>query len=111
MNQVTETPPHLEYFERLLSLDRSGALKLVDRFLSEHDNDVAVLYSKVLVPALIHTGEQWLEDRISVAHEHYISEVTRDLILRYGPRLWADRSNYLGTAVACCTRTNAMSSV
>ncbi|WP_169976662.1 cobalamin B12-binding domain-containing protein [Tautonia rosea] len=102
MTTTAQTPPHLAYFERLVQLDRPGAMTLVERFLLERDGDVASLYDEVLVPALIHTGQEWQEDRISVAHEHYISEVTRDLILRHGPRIWASPDAIRGTAVACC---------
>jgi methanogenic corrinoid protein MtbC1 len=77
-------------------------MTLVARFLADRGGDVASLYDEVLVPALIHTGQEWQEDRISVAHEHYISEVTRDLILRHGPRIWASPNAVKGTAVACC---------
>ncbi|WP_161602175.1 cobalamin B12-binding domain-containing protein [Tautonia marina] len=102
MTSTTPMPPHLAYFDRLVQLDRPGAMSLVERFLVEHNGDVASLYDEVLVPALIHTGQEWQEDRISVAHEHYISEVTRDLILRHGPRIWARPDAITGTAVACC---------
>lgn len=102
MTSTTKMPPHLAYFERLVQLDRPGAMNLVERFLLDRDGDVASLYDEVLVPALIHTGQEWQEDRISVAHEHYISEVTRDLILRHGPRIWARPGAISGTAVACC---------
>jgi methanogenic corrinoid protein MtbC1 len=102
MDTATQMPPHLAYFERLVQLDRPGAIGLVDRFLIERDGDVASLYDEVLIPALIHTGQEWQEARISVAHEHYISEVTRDLILRHGPRIWASPGAIRGTAVACC---------
>ena len=99
---TTDAPLYLDYYEHLLRLDRAGALRVVDGYLAERGGDVAGLYADVLVPALIHTGQQWQEERISVAHEHYISEVTRDLILRYGPRIWAANVGASGAAVACC---------
>lgn len=102
MTSTIPMPPHLAYFDRLVQLDRPGAMSLVERFLVEHDGNVVSLYDEVLVPALIHTGQEWQEDRISVAHEHYIIEVTRDLILRHGPRIWARPDVITGTAVACC---------
>lgn len=105
MSTTSPTSPHLAYFERLLQLDRPGAKALVDRFLKERGGDVTSLYDEILIPALIHTGNEWQEDRISVAHEHYISEVTRDLILRHGPRLWASPEAIHGSAVACCAPT------
>lgn len=82
------TPAYLAYFQRLLQLDRQGALSLVNAYLAEHSGDIVRLYNEVLMPALIHAGAEWEADRISVAHEHYISEVTRDLIFRLGPLLW-----------------------
>ncbi len=102
------TPPYLEYFERLRRLDRQGAISLVEHYLSEV-GDVERLYSDVFMPAMVHTGEEWEHDRISVAHEHYISEVTRDLIHQYGHgrrrRAWridgASGAEGL-TAVCCC---------
>ena len=60
------------------------------------------LYVDVLMPAMVHTGREWEADRISVAHEHYISEVTRDLIRQYGPRLYADLDEDGPVAVATC---------
>ncbi len=93
--------PHLEYFERLLRLDRPGALRVVENYLAQ-GGDVEGLYDEILTPALILTGQEWEADRISVAHEHYISEVTRDLIYRYGPRMWSEFVPGRPTAVSCC---------
>ena len=49
-----------------------------------------------------HAGRQWQLGRISVAHEHYISEVTRELVRRYGPRMYADVPARGPVAVLCC---------
>jgi len=104
---MTEVPLYLDYFERLRRLDRRGAVALVRGYLAERD-DVEGLYVDVLMPALIHTGREWERDRISVAHEHYISEVTRDLVRQFGPRLWSEPGGTapapvaVAVAVACC---------
>jgi len=102
---MTEVPLYLDYFERLRRLDRRGAVELVRGYLAERD-DVEGLYVDVLMPALIHTGREWERDRISVAHEHYISEVTRDLVRQFGPRLWSEPGGTapvaVAVAVACC---------
>ncbi len=95
------TPIYLDYYERLRDLDRTGAVALVQGYLSER-GDVEGLYLDVLMPAMVHTGREWERDRISVAHEHYISEVTRDLIRQYGPQLWTDPASAAPVAVACC---------
>lgn len=97
---MVETPPlHLEYYERLRQFDRHGALALADEFIAR-TGDVEGLYVDVLVPAMVHAGREWELDRISVAHEHYISEVTRELIRRIGSRLWVPAEGPV--AVACC---------
>lgn len=102
------TPAYLEYYERLRRLDRQGAISLVEHYLSEV-GDVERLYSDVFMPAMVHTGDEWEQDRISVAHEHYISEVTRDLIHQYGRgrrrRPWRNEGGPAAeglTAVCCC---------
>ncbi|RUL88422.1 cobalamin B12-binding domain-containing protein [Tautonia sociabilis] len=102
MNAAADPSPFFAYDRRLVQLDRLGAVELVDRFLEGSGHDVAALDSDVFVPALELTGQQWEEGRITVAHEHSISEVTRDLILRHGPRLWAAPEAITGTAVSCC---------
>jgi methanogenic corrinoid protein MtbC1 len=98
---MADYPPHLEYVNHLLRLDRRAAEGVVDRFL-EHGGDVAGVYADILMPALIHTGREWEHDRISVAHEHYISEVTRELIRSLGPRMWSHAEGEGPSAVACC---------
>ena len=47
-------------------------------------------------------GREWEAGRISVAHEHYISEVTRDVIRQYGPRTWPEAAAGGPVAVTCC---------
>lgn len=98
---VAERPLYLEYFERLRRLDRPGALALVEDYLAT-SGDVLGVYSEILMPALRHTGDEWAADRLSVAHEHYISEVTRELIRGLGPRLWVEAGHPGPVAVAGC---------
>ncbi|HEX8200890.1 MAG TPA: cobalamin B12-binding domain-containing protein, partial [Isosphaeraceae bacterium] len=99
---MTVLDPDLEYYRRLLSFDWPGAIAVVDRYLAERVGDVEGLYAEVLAPALVHTGREWEQGRISVAHEHYISEVTRDVIRRHGRRLWEHAPGSGPVAVACC---------
>lgn len=92
---------YLDYYEKLIRLDRRGAIEVVNQHLAR-DGDIEAVYSQILMPALVHTGREWELDHISVAHEHYISEVTRDLIRQLGPRMWADEPGNGPVAVACC---------
>jgi methanogenic corrinoid protein MtbC1 len=100
-NLVAGQPLYLQYYQRLRQMDRWGAIDLVEQYLSGA-GDVEGLYADILMPALVHAGSEWEADRISVAHEHYISEVTRDLIRRVGRRMWAHVPNHGPVALACC---------
>lgn len=82
-------PQH--YFEALRRFDRRGAARLVQDYL-DGGGHIEGLFVDVLMPAMILTGEEWEAARISVAHEHYISEVTRDLIHQYGHETWTVHS-------------------
>jgi methanogenic corrinoid protein MtbC1 len=98
---MPESALHLEYYDRLLRFDRGGALELVRAYL-DGLGDVEGLYPDVLMPAMVHAGEEWAADRIGVSHEHYISEVTRDVIHRFGHARWAGVLSGGPVAVACC---------
>lgn len=97
---MTTLEPSLELFGRLMALDRRGAFALVEDYLAERP-DVADFYADVLEPALLHAGREWEQGRISVAHEHYISEAARELVRRYGPRIWSEDPGPSPVAVAC----------
>lgn len=77
--------PYLEYYDHLLRLDRRQAEQVVARYLAEQ-GDVVGLFVDVLMAALEHTGSEWERGKITVAHEHFISKVTSDLVRRFGPR-------------------------
>lgn len=100
MSTVDFTLPQ-RYFDTLRRFDRQGACRLVQEFLND-GGDVEGLFVDVLMPAMILTGEEWAADRISVAHEHYISEVTRDLIHHYRHEPWTGALFGGPIAVACC---------
>jgi methanogenic corrinoid protein MtbC1 len=84
-----------------MRFDRSGAVGLVEEYL-ETGGDVVGAYCDVLMPAMRHVGAEWEADRLSVAHEHYVSEVTRDLIQRLGSRVWVEVDPAGPLAVAGC---------
>ena len=98
---MCDDPAYLQYFRSLRALNRRDAEAVVDRYLAD-GGDIEGLYTDVLMPAMDHVGRQWQLGRISVAHEHYISEVTRELVRRYGPRMYADVPARGPVAVLCC---------
>jgi methanogenic corrinoid protein MtbC1 len=82
-------PAYLMYYRSLRALKRREAEAIIERYLAD-GGSIEGLYADVLMPAMDYVGRQWQLGRISVAHEHYISEVSRDLVGRYGPRMYAD---------------------
>jgi methanogenic corrinoid protein MtbC1 len=78
--------PYLEYYGHLLRLDRRQAGEVVARYLDEQ-GDVVGLFVDVFMAALVHTGSEWERGKITVAHEHFISQVTSDQVRQLGPRL------------------------
>jgi methanogenic corrinoid protein MtbC1 len=86
---MTGDPAYLKYYRSLRALNRRDAEAIIESYLAD-DGSIEGLYADVLMPAMDHVGRQWQLGRISVAHEHYISEVTRDLVSRYGPRMYAN---------------------
>ena len=100
---MTTLARHIEFFNRLVKLDSKGAHAVVEAYVDEHSNPLD-LYADLLEPALLHAGREWECGRISVAHEHYLSEVIQDMIRRLGPRIGADAPAPVGApvGVACC---------
>ncbi len=97
---TSEASVHRVYFDTLIKLDRTGAFNLAESYLC-NQGDVLDLYVEVLGPAMIHAGKEWQAGRISEADEHYISEVTCDIIRRYGPLSFAKLETGSPVAVAC----------
>ena len=98
---MTDDPAYLVYYRSLRALNRRDAEATVESYLAD-GGSIEGLYADVFMPAMAHSGRQWQLGRISVAHEHYISEVTRDLVGRYGPRMYADVPVGGPVAVLCC---------
>ena len=97
----TRVPPYIEYYDKLLALDLAGARGVAEAFLADQGS-VESLYVDLFDPALVHAGLEWQRDRISIAHEHFITEVTRGLILRYGPKIWQSTREDAPVGLACC---------
>ncbi len=88
LSRTIEQIRDLTHDLRPMTLDRSDAEAIAESYLAD-GGSVEGLYADVFMPAMDHSGRQWQLGRITVAHEHYISEVTRDLVGRYGPRMYA----------------------
>lgn len=94
-------PAYLSYYKALRRLDRPAALAVAESYLAA-TGDVVGLYVDVFEAAQRYAGLEWAAGRLSVAHEHALSEVTRELVRRYGPSLWADPSADAPVALTAC---------
>jgi MerR family transcriptional regulator, light-induced transcriptional regulator len=60
-------------YERLVAFDEPGAQEEVDRILASYSLDAAL--REVVLPVLRHIGRAWEEGRISIAQEHFASNL------------------------------------
>ncbi|MHB0972599.1 MAG: AI-2E family transporter [Thermoanaerobaculia bacterium] len=82
----TEAPleDYLSFYNRLIVRDRSGAMALADRYAEE--NGIDAVFQDLFVPTLAFSGEELAIRRISLAHDHFIKDVIRELIVKLGDR-------------------------
>jgi predicted PurR-regulated permease PerM/methylmalonyl-CoA mutase cobalamin-binding subunit len=75
---------YLSFYNRLLTRDRSGAIAIADRYAEEHSMEAT--YNDLFVPTLSFSAEELERNRITRVHDHFIKDVTRELIIRLGDR-------------------------
>jgi predicted PurR-regulated permease PerM len=82
----TEAPleDYLSFYNRLIARDRSGAMALADRYAEE--NGIDEVFHDLFVPTLAFSSEELAIRRISLAHDHFIKDVIRELIVKLGDR-------------------------
>ena len=82
----TEDPleGYLSFYNRLLVRDRTGAIAIADRQAEE--STMEEMFSDLFIPTLTFAQEELDRRRISPAHDHFIKDVVRELIVRYGDR-------------------------
>ena len=80
----TEAPleDYLSFYNRLLLRDRSRAWAIADRFAEE--NDMEETFEQLFIPTLTFAAEELERKRISRAHDHFIKDTIRELIIRLG---------------------------
>jgi len=64
--------------------DRTGAIAIADRQAEE--STMEEMFSDLFIPTLTFAQEELDRRRISPAHDHFIKDVVRELIVRYGDR-------------------------
>ncbi|HEY2090866.1 MAG TPA: AI-2E family transporter [Thermoanaerobaculia bacterium] len=82
----TEDPleGYLSFYNRLLLRDRTGAIAIADRHAEE--SSMEEMFTDLFIPTLTFAQEELEKKRISTANDHFIKDVIRELIIRYGDR-------------------------
>jgi predicted PurR-regulated permease PerM len=75
---------YLSFYNRLLSRDRTGAIAIADRH-AETDT-LEEMFTDLFIPTLTFAQEEIERRRITPANDHFIKDVIRELIIRYGDR-------------------------
>lgn len=75
---------YLSFYNRLLLRDRTGAIAIADRH-AETDT-MEEMFTDLFIPTLTFAQEELDRKRISPAHDHFIKDVIRELIIRFGDR-------------------------
>jgi predicted PurR-regulated permease PerM/methylmalonyl-CoA mutase cobalamin-binding subunit len=75
---------YLSFYNRLLLRDRTGAIAIADRH-AETDT-MEEMFADLFIPTLTFAQEEIDRKRISPANDHFIKDVIRELIIRYGDR-------------------------
>ncbi|HEX9160656.1 MAG TPA: AI-2E family transporter [Thermoanaerobaculia bacterium] len=75
---------YLSFYNRLLLRDRTGAIAIADRHAESASMEE--MFSDLFIPTLTFAQEELERKRITPAHDHFIKDVIRELIIRFGDR-------------------------
>ena len=75
---------YLSFYNRLLVRDRTGAIAIADRH-AEADT-MEEMFTDLFIPTLTFAQEELERKRITPANDHFIKDVIRELIIRFGDR-------------------------
>jgi hypothetical protein len=75
---------YLSFYNRLLLRDRTGAIAIADR--QAETASMEDMFTELFIPTLTFAQEEIERKRISPAHDHFIKDVVRELIIRFGDR-------------------------
>lgn len=82
----TEDPleGYLSFYNRLLLRDRTGAISISDRHAEA--STMEEMFTDLFIPTLSFAQEELHRKRITTANDHFIKDVIRELIIRFGDR-------------------------
>jgi predicted PurR-regulated permease PerM len=75
---------YLSFYNRLLLRDRTGAIAIADRYAET--STMEEMFTDLFIPTLTFAQEELDRKRITQAHDHFIKDVVRELIIRFGDR-------------------------
>jgi hypothetical protein len=75
---------YLSFYNRLLLRDRTGAIAIADRYAES--STMEEMFTDLFIPTLTFAQEELERKRITQAHDHFIKDVVRELIIRFGDR-------------------------
>jgi predicted PurR-regulated permease PerM/methanogenic corrinoid protein MtbC1 len=75
---------YLSFYNRLLLRDRTGAIAIADRYAESATMEE--MFNDLFIPTLSFAQEELDRKRITQAHDHFIKDVVRELIIRFGDR-------------------------
>jgi predicted PurR-regulated permease PerM len=75
---------YLSFYNRLLLRDRTGAIAIADRY--SEATTMEEMFNDLFIPTLSFAQEELDRKRITQAHDHFIKDVVRELIIRFGDR-------------------------
>jgi len=75
---------YLSFYNRLLLRDRTGAIAIADRYAET--STMEEMFTDLFIPTLTFAQEELDRRRITPAHDHFIKDVVRELIIRFGDR-------------------------
>jgi predicted PurR-regulated permease PerM len=75
---------YLSFYNRLLLRDRTGAIAIADRYAET--STMEEMFTDLFIPTLTFAQEEGDRKRITPAHDHFIKDVVRELIIRFGDR-------------------------
>jgi len=75
---------YLSFYNRLLLRDRTGAIAIADRYAEAATMEE--MFTDLFIPTLTFAQEELDRRRITQAHDHFIKDVIRELIIRFGDR-------------------------
>lgn len=75
---------YLSFYNRLLLRDRTGAIAIADRYAEAATMEE--MFTDLFIPTLTFAQEELDRRRITQAHDHFIKDVIRELIVRFGDR-------------------------